>query len=317
MHAIERHLASHHGVISHAEALKLGMSKRTISRRVTHGRWLRLHRGVYRLSGAPPVWLGDARASALACAGLISHRAAARVWAIDGFDRAHIELTIDVDRRARLDGRVRLHRSTQMHLAGRTERRAVPVTGAARTVLDLAAVLPRNRLHEAVDAVLRQRLLRWHDLLGVLVRHSRQGRDGCGKLRALLDERYGEARPPDSAFNRMVGQLLIDAGVGRLVFEHEIFDGTHFVARVDLAFPSAKLAIELDSRRFHDNELSFVADRRRANRLVNLGWTVLAFTYDDYRDAPFLLVQTVRDALRRLGSVDPVGQHVASDLHRF
>lgn len=317
MDAVQRHLAGNHGVISHAEARRLGMSKRTISRRVAQGHWLLLRRGVYRLAGAPPTWLGDARGAALASGGLVSHRGAARVWAIDGFDRAKVELTIDVSRRSRLDGRIEVHRSSQMQLAGRTQRRGVPVTGVARTVLDLAAVLPRNRLHTAVDAVLRQRLVRWHDLWGVLVRHSRQGRDGCGKLRALLDERYGEQRPPDSAFNRMVGQLLVDASVGRPAFEFEIVSEGRFVARVDLAFPAVKLAIELDSRQFHDNEVSFVEDRRRTNRLVNLGWTVLAFTYDDYRDTPFLLVQTVRDALRRLHSVDTFGQAVAADVHRF
>jgi very-short-patch-repair endonuclease len=186
-----------------------------------------------------------------------------------------------------------------MDLAGRCTQRRVPVTGIARTVLDIAGVSGRAELDALVDAVLRQRLLRWPDLLGVLVRHSRRGRDGCGRLRALLDERYGETRPPDSKFNRLVGDLLRDAGIGQANFEYELLRGERFVARVDLAFPASKLAIELDSRRYHDNELSFVSDRRRANQIVNLGWTLLSFTWDDYRDTPHVLVQHVRDALSR------------------
>lgn len=281
------------------------MSGRTIGRRIETGRWTRIYRGVYRLAGVPPTWLGNARGAALMAEGFVSHRGAARIWAIDGYERARIELTVATDRRPELDGTVKIHRSTQMSLAGRTTRRGVPVAGLSRTVLDLAAVAGRLELNAAVDSVIRNRRLRWHDLMGVLVRHSRRGRDGCGKLRALLDERYGERRPPDSVFNRMVRNLLVDASVGRPVFEHEIRHRGNFVARVDLAFPADRLAIELDSRAYHDNELSFVADRRRANRIVNEGWTLLSFTWEDYADRPHVLVQTVRDALRRLQSPTP------------
>lgn len=307
MDAVFAHFAAHHGVISRAEARACGMSNAAIGRRVASGTWLRLAPGVFRLAGAPATWFGDARASALATAGLVSHRAAARVWGLDGFDRATVELTVATSRNPLAPQGVRMHRSTQLALADDVIRRGVPITGCARTVLDLAAVVGRVRLHATIDDVLRKRMLRWHDLVAVLVRHSRRGRDGCGKLRAALDERYGEKRPPDSAFNRMVGQLLIDASVGRPVFEHELFDGERFVARIDLAFPAERLAIELDSRLFHDfadDDPVFVNDRRRGNRIVNLDWTLLRFTWDDYRETPHVLVQTVRDALRRLRSAD-------------
>lgn len=298
MDAVHAHLAGHHGIISRSEARRLGMSQAAISRRVASGRWTRVAPGVFRIVGAPVTWLGSARAVALSTDGLISHRAAGRVWGLDGFERSRLEVTVPIDRNPTVADTVRSHRSTQFALADEVVRRGVPVTGAARTVIDIAAVVGANRLHATVDAVLRQRLLRWHDLMDVLVRHSRRGRDGAGKLRALLDERYGEARPPDSAFNRMVGRLLVDASVGRPEYEFELRDGERFVARVDLAFPASLVAIELDSRAYHDNPISFVEDRRRANRIVNLGWRLLTFTWDDYRDTPFLLVQTVRDALR-------------------
>lgn len=298
MHRVARHLATHHGVITRDEALRLGVSKRTVSRKVARGEWLVIHPGVYRLAGAPRTWFGDARAATCAAGGLLSHRGSARGWQIAGYERAPVEITIAHSRRVVLDGRVTVRRSTQMHLADRVVRWGVPMTGVARTVLDLAAIVDRVELDRVVDAVLRQRLVQWHDLMSARVRHSRRGRTGCGRLGELLDERFGEERPPDSVFNRMVFDLLVAAGVGRPVFEHEIFDGDRFVARVDLAFPAERLAIELDSRAHHDNPLSFVADPRRANRIVNLGWHLLRFTWDDYRDHPDLLVETVRDALR-------------------
>ena len=62
-------------------------------------------------------------------------------------------------------------------------------------------------------------------------------------------------------------------------------DGS-LIAQVDLAYPHRRVAIELDSVRWHHNRRSFVEDRRRWNRIMLAGWDVLNFTWDDYRDRP-------------------------------
>jgi very-short-patch-repair endonuclease len=78
-----------------------------------------------------------------------------------------------------------------------------------------------------------------------------------------------------------------------------------FVAQVDLAYPLIRLAIELDSVAHHDNARSFVADRRRWNRLTTLGWTPLAFTYRDFTERPAELVQRVTEVYLRLERRSP------------
>ena len=167
-------------------------------------------------------------------------------------------------------------------------------------MLDLAAVVSARRVEWTLDAMLRQRLVDWPDLYEVLIRHSRRGRDGCGRLRALLDVRYGGA-VADSAWNRRVARLLVDHGLPQPSLEHVIeIDGV-FAARVDLAYPLERVAIECDSARFHLNRESFEADPRRKNRLMVAGWTVLTFTWADYRDRPGELIEIVRAARRPAG----------------
>lgn len=301
MQALTAHLRAHHGVISRSEAESLGLTRSQIDQRLRNGRWERVAPSVFRVAGAPPTWLGDARAAALSVDGLVSHRAAARIWRLDGFQRARIELTTAVARGPRVAVRAVMHRSTQMHLAGLVERRSVPVTGIARTVLDLGGVVPFPKLEQAVDAALRLELLTWQDLRHALVVHSRRGRNGCGALRALLEERFGDSAVPDSRWNRMVGQLLVAAGLPEPEFEFEIRTSTgRFVARVDLAYPDAGLAIECDSLRYHLHRRAFESDRRRSNAVQNLGWRVLSFTWTDYASRPDDLVATVRTALRRI-----------------
>ena len=183
----------------------------------------------------------------------------------------------------------------------------VPTTCLSRTFVDLAAVVSRKRLDYAIDSVLRDRRLRLVDLERVLASHSRRGRDGCGKLRAALEDRCGDDRVPLSAWSRMVATLLVAAGLPRPVLEHRVDDarGT-FLAQVDLAYPSHRMAIELDSRRWHMDHVSFEADRDRRNRLIRAGWQVLNFTWDYYKNSPEGLCTLVRDTLTVAGSNLPV-----------
>ena len=47
---------------------------------------------------------------------------------------------------------------------------------------------------------------------------------------------------------------------------------------VDIAFPKAKLVVEIDGREFHEGPEPFEQDRLRQNDLVNAGWRILRFT---------------------------------------
>lgn len=298
MHVVHEHLAEHHGVVTRSEATSLGLTKSQVDSHLRSGRWHRIGPSVFRVAGAPATWLGSARALALSSGGLISHRAAARVHGFDGFERARLEVTVGPKIARARDDTSRWHRSSQLDRAEPREVRGVPVTGIGRTVLDLAGVIDERRLNEVVDEVLRRRLIDWPRLYGVLVAHARRGRNGCGPLRALLDRRFGDVAIPDSRWNRMVGTLLVEAGLARPEFEFEVYDASgEFLGRADLAWPIERLIVELDSIRYHHNLDSFVRDRRRTNRLTAAGWTVLSFTWQDYVDQPHELVAMVRAQL--------------------
>ncbi len=291
------HLAGHHGVFSRNEARQLGLSDNQIAGLVRRREAVRTHPSAFRSTAHLRTWKSQARGAALSVDGVLSHRSAAALWGIDSFPFALVELTIPYSRSARIPG-VKIHRSKQYRFADEMVIDGLPVTGISRTVLDLAAVVSPRRLDQALDAVIRQKLLEWPDLYEVLIRHSARGRDGCGKLRTMLESRYGDTSIPDSRWNRMVGTLLLDAGLVEPVYEHQVANQAGgFIARVDLAYPKKKLAIELDSIRWHHNLDSFVADPRRKNALLLEGWRVLTFTWDDFSTRPADLVASVRVAL--------------------
>lgn len=296
MHEFYRHLAAHHGVFTRAEALRFGVTKSQLAGMVRREEVTAMYPRTFRIESSPATWHARLRGAALSVDGVASHRAAGVLWGIDGFAPTFPEVTIPESRCVSLPN-VKVHRTRQYDRVDETERHGVAVTGIGRTVLDLAAVVGAHKLNLVLDSVIRQRLVEWPDLYLVLVRHSRQGRTGCGRLRKVLDVRYGESAIPDSTWNRNVGTLLGDAGLPDPVFEHEISAGGQLIARVDLAYPWLKVAIELDSVRWHHNIESFRRDPRRKNKLTLLGWTVLTFTWSDFVDTPDALVGAVRQAL--------------------
>lgn len=288
-----------HGVISRAQALEAGASRHQVDRRVATGEWTPVWRGVYRHHLAADRWESQLAAACLATGGVASHRSAIRNHSVRGHRSPVVEVSVEQGR-WREAGDVRLHQTTQIDRIDRTEINGIPTTGLARSVLDFAAVSSSGRINALIDVLLVDRRLKLPDLTDVLVRHSRKGRDGCGRLRAALDERIGESGVPKSDFSRMVARLLEAHGLPKPEFEYEIRDSAGLIGFVDLAYPCERIAIELDSVRWHLNRVSFERDPVRRNRLAALGWTPLTFTWTAYYERPFELVNTVSKSRRRV-----------------
>ncbi len=290
------------GLITLAQVLECGGDRHRAHRRVIAGRWRRIHPGVFLVAGHPIQWETRMMGEVLAAGegSLASHRSAAVLWDVEGFRPGRPQLSAPRHHRPRgLDARV--HESTDLHLAEPVLRRGIPTTGLVRTLLDVSAVITPAALEHAIDAVLRTTPVEWPDLYSTLVLHSRRGRNGCGFLRAVLDERFGDKVVTDSWFERCVRRLLIDAGLPVPVSQHNVYDGPVFVGELDLAWPDARVGIELQSKAFHLNATSFERDPRKLNRIRLLGWDVLEFTWAFYVDHPERLCTQVGQALRRSG----------------
>jgi predicted transcriptional regulator of viral defense system len=85
-------------VITRAQLLELGVGARVIERRLEHGRWQRLHNGVYLIGPAPPTLTARARAraAALACGdgAVVSHCTAAAVWGLLNPEASDVHVTV-------------------------------------------------------------------------------------------------------------------------------------------------------------------------------------------------------------------------------
>ncbi len=178
---------------------------------------------------------------------------------------------IVLDRRALRDGET-------------TTRRGAPVTTPLRTALDLARARPVGDAVADVDRFLRSGLV---DLPSVrMAAAGLTGRD-CRYVRRVVELADGLAESPQETRLRL---LLRGSGLPATVAQFVVRDGARFVARVDLAWPGQRVAVEYDGL-WHADPAQFRADRERLNRITAAGWRVVFVTAADLRRPEALLTR--------------------------
>ncbi|MFN8024833.1 MAG: type IV toxin-antitoxin system AbiEi family antitoxin domain-containing protein [Acidimicrobiia bacterium] len=272
-----------HGVITLADLSRLGVTRAFRRHRVDTGRWLFLYDGVYTLAGHPLSWHGRLLATCHAGGPLAraSHRAGAALWRFPGIVDPPIEITCPRWRRHHTSDLV-IHETTATDPDGR-EVAGIPVTSPERTLLDLGAVCSPTVVEMGIDFALRTRLTTASGLAQLLDEVGRQGRNGTGVLRTILEER-GDQKPTESPQETRLVRVLRRHGFTGFVPQCEIRQHGRFVARVDIAFPDAKVAVEFDSFRHHTGREALIRDSARRNALMLMGWTVITVTAADFAD---------------------------------
>jgi very-short-patch-repair endonuclease len=77
--------------------------------------------------------------------------------------------------------------------------------------------------------------------------------------------------------------------------QHEVRVDGRFIARVDLAWPEARLALEYEGA-YHFEGIQIVRDDARFERLIAAGWRVIRLSAADLRDLDGVVAR-VREAL--------------------
>ena len=279
----EELVARQDGVVSLAQAAACGYSADRVQRRVREGRWRRLHPGVVLVGGhrltdkarvrAAWLWAGE-RA-------VIAGPAAARWHAMLTRAPTIVDMTMpSALNRCPCPG-VRFRRR-DLPREDITTVRGVRVTSPALTVLEAAVALPSGSAF--LDRAL-QRHVPFDEVYQAYCRSVGSWNSAGALLIAAADR-------ADSAAERVVVRLLRAAGIDGWVLGHPF--GPYLI---DVAFPEAKGAVEIDGWAWHVDQDRFANDRRKGNALVRAGWVVLRFTWHDLTGSPRSVVAQIVAAL--------------------
>jgi len=251
--------------------------------------WRRLYRGVYADARLPDTVAIRVRGAALIAprVAVFTGRTAAYLHGATELagTKAPVELTVPV---ATSFGPVTGLRIRHVDLPGSdvVEVAGRRCTTALATALAIAADEPPEVAVPALDVLVRRCLVNETQLQTVGAEVTGRGARRARRAVELVDPR-AESQPEST-----VRVLLALAGIETVPqFTVRTADGK-FVARVDLALPELRLAIEYDGA-WHGDAVQLSKDRRRMNGLTGAGWTTLYVTAADLRD-PVALVAKVR-----------------------
>ena len=194
------------GAFSRRQALALGFTSTEITKRLSSGSWIVMHRGVYAVAGAPATWGRRAMCAVLRCGegAVLSRLAAASVLALIDTKPDIIDVTVPIDRRP-IHGRgVRVHRATLLEQVDRRVIGGLPVTSPNRTIVDLAEVLPKRKLEGVLDEAIRRGMIKVSVLIAFLER--------CGRKRGVAT-----LRNPRRSARRVTRTASSSASSERLV----------------------------------------------------------------------------------------------------
>jgi very-short-patch-repair endonuclease len=281
-----------HGIVSRKQSEGAGVSSETINRWIRKDRLHRIHRGVYALGHDAITIRGRWMAAVLASGpgAVLSHRSATALWGIWGSGTGETYVIVP-----RHTGS---HRSIKRHFGALpddeiTTLDGIPVTSAARAVLDLAV----DKGGAAAESALRE--MEYLGIYGpvslptLLARHPKhQGATIVKRcLERLEDDPGGRLRSP---LEELFLPFLDAHQIRRPRLNHWITLGDDRF-QVDCYWPEARLIGELDDFQSHGTRRAMSKDRRRDRRLLTATFRVVRITEAQLRSEPAELAADLLD----------------------
>lgn len=279
-------IAEQDGLITSAQALRVGLSRKEIRGRLDRREWCALVRGIYRSSSHPLTESLLVRAAVAAHHGVADRTTAA--WWHGMLDSLAYPLTVATANTTTADrwslgplGLTRRHYDD----ADLTTVRGLRVTTPPATVVFGAAAMPDGG--RFLDRALQRGVVTVTELEAVVERYA--GSRGIGEARRLVRI---ASQDSESEAERLFVRLLREAGVTGWV--QQLRFGRW---RIDFGWPDLRVAIEIDGLAFHYQHDRFQADRAKYNALDAAGWRKKVYTWHDLTDRPGEVVDEVLEML--------------------
>ena len=211
-------------------------------------------------------------------AAVLSHRSAAALWDLRSSASRRVEVT--AARQHKRPG-IEVHRA-RLEPDESTQVDGIPVTTVARTLLDLATVLPRSQLERATERAEALQLTDVVPLDALLERH--RGHRGTSALREIVKAGVLFALTRSEVEDRFLTFLDVHGLARPEVNANLHLDGRWFEA--DFLWRDQRVVVELDGHQTHGTRAAFERDRERDRILQAHGWRVIRITWRQLHEHP-------------------------------
>jgi Protein of unknown function (DUF559) len=173
---------------------------------------------------------------------------------------------------------VRVHRATLRNEDVIEDDAGLRHTTPLRTAWDVAALERTATAVGVLDAMLRAGRLDNAHLRQLL--RAGTGRWGCRRVRQAFELVDGRSESPPESWVRVACAL---GGLPAPIPQFDVVADGVWLARVDLAWPDARVIVEYEGE-YHFDGLQIARDDVRLSRLVAAGWRVIRVAAHDLRD---------------------------------
>jgi len=276
--AVAELAASQHRVITRTQAAELNFDWRRIATAKRDGWLVEPISGVLVIADGRLTWEQTLHALVLATGGrgVVSHRAAARLHGLDGFDErtnATLELSVPADMRFRPKLDCVVHRAASLDSVDLTTVKGFPCVTRERALAELGSVVRGIKPVRKALTSARRRGLDLARARATAERLHRPGQRGTGVMLRLLDNIPWEGQVPATWFEELLALCFDDPDLPDMRLQHPIRNSSgRVVARVDIAFPSVRLGLEAHSREFHFGADAERLDEDRDIAVALCGW---------------------------------------------
>jgi very-short-patch-repair endonuclease len=280
-----------HGVVTYRQMRDLGLSNGHIHRASKASRLRRVHRGVYAVGHKNLSRHGLCLAAVLASGKgtVLSHRSAAWLWGFQARFPAEPEVTVP-SRGHRRRG-MRVYRTAGLPACDCTTLEGLPVTSAARTLLDLAGAVSARDRSRAVDRAKRTGRLDLVELDAILARRSKTVEA------QLLRQALALYRKP--VHDRARSELLFLDALEKEGLRLPVLNSWVEKWEIDAYWAAERFAVEVDGWETHGSREAFEDDRLRQEEMKLAGIDCVRISARRIETEPKQVAQNLRVLLSR------------------
>ncbi len=283
------------GYIRRDQLVSQGLSASAIDRRLNEGVITKVIPGIYMVIPSPD-HVDLLRGAVLALPdAVVSHQSAAHLLPFPRLPALTPTVMVPSHTTHRFPGLV-VRRCSDLIDTDIVEIDGLVVTSTPRTFWDLGGLLRFGEFDAIGESLVIAGRMGLDEFEEMTIRLARRGKPGSRAAHHFLEIRAG-GDPKATVLERKGREVLFNAGLPEPVPQYPLPWTPH--RRFDDAYPDERIAIEWDSRAWHEQRAAMASDRRRDREAATQGWVLLRYTWDEVTKKPHEIVDEVTTMLRK------------------
>lgn len=287
------------GYVTRDQLFSAGLSESSVDRRLRTGELTVVARSTYQVIPSSD-HIDLIRGALLTLPDAVaSHQSAAHLLHFPRLPKLVPTVVVASHTTHRFPG-VTVRRSDDLDKSHLTNVEGVRLTSIVRTTFDLAGILKFKEFDVMAEALILDGRMELRHFERITNELARRGKPGSRAARDFITIRLN-GDPRATLLERKGRSVIAEAGLPLPIPQYPIpWDPDR---RFDDAYPDATLAIEWDSRRWHEQRAAMAEDRKRDREAALHAWYVARFTWEDVTEHPDEVAATIAGLLEdRLAS---------------